>query len=91
MPQGNTVEVAWLGWYIVAAVGEIGGCFAFWVWLRMHKSPAWIIPGMRGAGLVRNGADADSNSERWTCVCRIRRRLHSRFYSLALVRGRRCA
>jgi small multidrug resistance family-3 protein len=46
MPQGNTVEVAWLGWYIVAAVGEIGGCFAFWAWLRMQKSPAWVIPGV---------------------------------------------
>jgi small multidrug resistance family-3 protein len=46
MPQGNTVEVASLGWYIVAAVGEIGGCFAFWAWLRMHKSTAYIIPGV---------------------------------------------
>lgn len=33
-------------WYIIAALGEIGGCFAFWAWLRMHKSPLWLIPGM---------------------------------------------
>lgn len=33
-------------WYILAALGEIGGCFAFWAWLRMHKSPLWLIPGM---------------------------------------------
>jgi small multidrug resistance family-3 protein len=33
-------------WYVVAALGEIGGCFAFWAWLRMQKSPFWTIPGI---------------------------------------------
>ena len=33
-------------WYLIAALGEIAGCFAFWAWLRMHKSPLWIVPGM---------------------------------------------
>ena len=33
-------------WYLVAAAGEIGGCFAFWAWLRMHKSPLWTLPGV---------------------------------------------
>jgi small multidrug resistance family-3 protein len=34
-----------LFWYAVAAAGEIGGCFAFWAWLRLNKS-AWLtIPG----------------------------------------------
>ncbi len=32
--------------YILAAVGEIGGCFAFWAWIRMHKSPLWAILGI---------------------------------------------
>ena len=32
-------------WYLLAALGEIGGCFAFWAWLRMQKSPLWTIPG----------------------------------------------
>ena len=32
-------------WYCLAALGEIGGCFAFWAWLRMHKSPLWALPG----------------------------------------------
>jgi len=32
--------------YLVAAVGEIGGCFAFWAWLRLGKHPLWIVPGM---------------------------------------------
>lgn len=34
-----------LFWYLFAALGEIGGCFAFWAWLRMGKSPLWTIPG----------------------------------------------
>ena len=37
-------------WYLLAALGEIAGCFAFWAWLRMHKSPLWTIPG--GVSLV---------------------------------------
>ncbi|MDD1500395.1 YnfA family protein [Agrobacterium sp. CNPSo 3708] len=32
--------------YAMAALAEIAGCFAFWVWLRMGKSVAWLIPGM---------------------------------------------
>src|SRR5206468_2629590 len=35
-----------LFWYSIAALDEIGGCFAFWAWLRMQKSPLWIIPGV---------------------------------------------
>jgi small multidrug resistance family-3 protein len=38
--------MASLPWYVVAALGEIGGCFAFWAWLRLQKSPLWTIPGM---------------------------------------------
>ena len=33
-------------WYLLAAAGEISGCFAFWAWLRMQKSPLWILPGL---------------------------------------------
>ena len=32
--------------YAAAAVGEIAGCFAFWAWLRLEKSPLWILPGL---------------------------------------------
>lgn len=32
--------------YIAAAIAEIAGCFAFWVWLRLDKSPLWLIPGV---------------------------------------------
>lgn len=31
--------------YIAAALAEIGGCFAFWAWLRLGKSIWWIVPG----------------------------------------------
>ncbi|SCW39023.1 small multidrug resistance family-3 protein [Sphingobium faniae] len=31
--------------YIGAALAEIAGCFAFWAWLRMGKSPLWLVPG----------------------------------------------
>lgn len=31
--------------YIAAALAEIGGCFAFWIWLRLDKSIWWIVPG----------------------------------------------
>ena len=33
-------------WYLLAALGEIAGCYAFWAWLRMQKSPVWVLPGM---------------------------------------------
>ena len=33
-------------WYLLAAGAEIAGCFAFWAWLRLDKSPLWLIPGM---------------------------------------------
>ena len=32
--------------YIGAALAEIGGCFAFWAWLRMGKSPLWLALGV---------------------------------------------
>lgn len=32
--------------YVVIAIAEIGGCFAFWAWLRLGKSALWVIPGV---------------------------------------------
>ncbi len=32
--------------YIAAAIAEIGGCFAFWAWLRLGKSVYWVVPGI---------------------------------------------
>jgi small multidrug resistance family-3 protein len=31
-----------LFWYVVAALGEIGGCYAFWAWLRLNR-PWWLV------------------------------------------------
>ena len=33
-------------YYIFAALFEIAGCYAFWMWLRLEKSPLWIGPGV---------------------------------------------
>lgn len=32
--------------FAAAALAEIAGCFAFWAWLRLDKSPWWLAPGM---------------------------------------------
>jgi small multidrug resistance family-3 protein len=32
--------------YVVAALAEIAGCFAFWAWLRLDKSALWLLPGV---------------------------------------------
>ncbi len=32
--------------YFGAAMAEIAGCFAFWAWLRLDKSPWWLVPGV---------------------------------------------
>lgn len=37
--------------FIGAAVMEIAGCFAFWAWLKLDKSPLWLVPGMAALAL----------------------------------------
>jgi small multidrug resistance family-3 protein len=37
--------------YVVAAFAEIAGCFAFWAWLRLDRSPWWIAPGLAALAL----------------------------------------
>lgn len=32
--------------YALAALAEIAGCFSFWAWLRLGKSPWWVALGM---------------------------------------------
>ncbi len=32
--------------YAAAALAEIGGCFAFWAWLRLGRSALWTVPGV---------------------------------------------
>lgn len=35
-----------LVYYIAAAVAEIFGCYAVWLWWRLERSPLWLVPGM---------------------------------------------
>lgn len=37
--------------YFAAALAEIAGCFAFWAWLRLDRSPWWLVPGMASLAL----------------------------------------
>jgi small multidrug resistance family-3 protein len=32
--------------FLLAAVAEIAGCYAFWAWLRLNRSPVVILPGV---------------------------------------------
>ncbi|MDP9190231.1 MAG: YnfA family protein [Acidobacteriota bacterium] len=32
-------------WFVLAASCEIAGCYAAWMWLRLGRSPVWLIPG----------------------------------------------
>lgn len=32
--------------YCAAALCEIAGCFSFWAWLKLGRSPFWLAPGM---------------------------------------------
>lgn len=38
-------------YYVAAAVAEIGGCFAFWAWLRLGRSALWAVPGIAALAL----------------------------------------
>ncbi|MEL7940663.1 YnfA family protein [Pseudomonas delhiensis] len=33
-------------WFLLAAFCEIAGCYAFYLWLRLDRTPLWIIPGL---------------------------------------------
>lgn len=32
--------------FLLAALFEIAGCYAFWMWLRLDRSVWWILPGL---------------------------------------------
>jgi len=32
--------------FIAVFVTAIGGCYAFWLWLRLNRSPVWSIAGV---------------------------------------------
>lgn len=31
--------------YVLAALAEIAGCYAFWAWLKLDKPVLWLVPG----------------------------------------------
>ena len=35
-----------VAWFILAAVCEIAGCYTAWMWLRLGRSPSWLVPGV---------------------------------------------
>lgn len=35
-----------IAFYVLAAVTEIAGCFAFWAVLRQNASPVWLVTGI---------------------------------------------
>jgi small multidrug resistance family-3 protein len=37
--------------YASAALAEIAGCFSFWAWLRLDRSPWWLAPGLASLAL----------------------------------------
>jgi len=37
--------------YTAAALAEIAGCFAVWAWLRLDRSPWWLVPGLAALAL----------------------------------------
>ena len=34
-----------IAWYLCAACCEIAGCFGFWAWLRLGRTPWWTVAG----------------------------------------------
>jgi small multidrug resistance family-3 protein len=32
--------------FVLAALAEISGCFAFWAWAKQGKSVWWLLPGL---------------------------------------------
>jgi small multidrug resistance family-3 protein len=43
---GAILPLPSLAVYILAALCEIGGCFAFWAWARMGRPALWLLPGV---------------------------------------------
>ena len=41
---------SWL-WFVVAAAGEIAGCYAVWMWLRLGRGAWWLAPGIASLAL----------------------------------------
>ena len=40
-----------IGLFAVTALAEIFGCYTFYLWLTLKKSPLWLIPGVASLAL----------------------------------------
>lgn len=47
----TSLAIYCLAIYCLAAAAEIGGCFAFWAWLRGGASGWWLLPGIASLAL----------------------------------------
>ena len=80
--------------YVLAAIAEIAGCFAFWAWLRHDKSALWLIPGMAclaAFAWLLTLVDSSAAGRAYAAyggLCRLWRGLHRRVARLALGGGR---
>lgn len=47
-PVGSYRDTSVLNYlyFFLAALFEIAGCYAFWMWLRLGKSVLWVIPAL---------------------------------------------
>lgn len=69
-------------WFLIAALGEIAGCYTFWMWLRESKSPLWLLPGFLSLALFAFALTRIDFCNRWQSLCRLRRNLYFVFPDL---------
>jgi hypothetical protein len=77
--------------YVAAALAEIGGCFAFWAWLRLGASVWWLPPGIASLALFAYLLTLVGGRGRWTRVRRLWRCLHCGVSPVAVGRRGRAA
>ena len=67
-------------WFFLAAVFEIAGCYAFYMWLRLGKSGWWIAPALLS---LTPAADPRRGGLRRARLRRLWRHLYRHFAAVA--------
>ncbi|BCG70659.1 UPF0060 membrane protein [Mesorhizobium sp. 113-1-2] len=76
--------------FAAAALAEIAGCFAFWVWLRQGKSILWLAPGVASLVLFAYLLTFIPSDYAWSRLRGLWRHLHRGVAALAVAgRGHR--
>jgi hypothetical protein len=70
-------------WFFLAALFEIAGCFAFWMWLRQGKSAWWVMPALLSLTLFALLLTRVEANLRRSRLCSLRWHLHRCFDRLA--------